>query len=194
MVKKNHKLIVWVKHHFKTLTVVFSTVFILLNFLFMRFLIEEDSSAFSHLMYIPIIILGSVHGSLAGLVGGLIAGLLVGPLMPYNIQTGEPQLVIDWVFRMIIMIAAGLVTGFFGKLYIQAKHRIKDMEIRQPDSGLYNMNYLRQTSLVNREVYTVASLIISNQETIVDVAGYEAYYRYLRHIEALFKKNMSMSS
>ena len=51
----------------------------------MRFLIEEDPSAFSHLMYIPIIILGSVHGSLAGFVGGLIAGLLVGPLMPYNL-------------------------------------------------------------------------------------------------------------
>lgn len=188
MIKRHHKLIAWVKHHFKTLTLVFSAVFMLLNFLFMRFLINEDPSAFSHLMYIPIIILGSVHGSVAGFIGGLIAGLLVGPLMPYNIETGEPQLLIDWVFRMIIMIAVGLVTGFFGRLYIQAKQRIKDMEIRQPDSGLYNINYLRQTSLVNREVYTIASLIISNQETIVDVAGYEAYYRYLRHIEELFKQ------
>lgn len=188
MAKKKTMFIMWIKHHFKLLTVVFSTVFIVLNFLFMRLVIQNDQSAFSHLMYIPIIIIGSVHGSLAGLLTGLVAGLLVGPLMPYNIQTGEPQLFIDWFFRMFIMMSAGFITGFFGKLYIQAKRRITDMEIKHIDSGLYNMNYLRKTVLVNRQVYTVASLIISNHETIVDVVGYEAYYTYLKKIEALFKQ------
>jgi len=188
MIKKKDKFIAWFKKNFKTLTVVFSTVFIMSNFLFMRFVIKTDPSAFSHLMYIAIILMGSVHGSLPGLLTGLIAGLLVGPLMPYNIETGEAQALLDWMFRMTIMISAGFITGIFGKSYTRVKHRIKDMEIRQPDSGLYNINYLRQTILVNREIYTVASLLISNHETIIDVAGYEAYYAYLRTIEALFKQ------
>ena len=185
---KRKAIFQYIKSHIQLITAVFSTVFIITNFLLMRFAINHNQLAFSHLMYIPIILMGSITGSLGGFITGLTAGLLVGPLMPYNTETGAPQFWVDWVVRMSIMVSSGTITGFFYRQFNQVRQAMSDMELRNPDSGIHNLNYLRKTTLVNRENYTVASLIISNYESIAEVAGYEAYYQYLRNIEVLLKK------
>ncbi|HAX03339.1 MAG: hypothetical protein A2Y45_00740 [Tenericutes bacterium GWC2_34_14] len=178
----------WIKTHKKLLTVVFSAVFMLSDYLLMRFVIPNNHLAFSHLMYIAIILMGSVYGPYVGFSTGLIAGLMVGFFMPGDTTTGEPQFWLDWMVRMSIMITAGTITGLFGRFYEHANKRIKDMEIRNADSGLYNVNYLRTAILVNRQTYTIASVIISNHESITEVMGYESYYHYLKNIERLFKQ------
>lgn len=188
MEKKSQAFYRFFKAHIKVITVVFSAVFIVANYLMMRFVIAHNQLAFSHLMYIPIILVGSITGGLGGMITGTVAGLLVGPLMPYNTQSLEPQYWLDWVVRMSMMISSGTITGLFYRSFNRIKMNMTDMELRNPDSGIYNLNFLRKTVLVNRENYTVASLIISNQESIAEVAGYEAYYQYLRDIETLLKK------
>lgn len=188
MEKKSQIFFHFIKTHIRIITVILSTVFIITDFLMMRYVINHNHLAFSHLMYIPIILVGSIIGSIGGFFTGVIAGLLVGPLMPYNTQTGQPQYWLDWFVRMIMMMASGTITGLFSKQYNRVKIKISDMELRNPDSGIHNLNFLRKTTLINRENYTVASLIISNQESIAEVAGYEAYYQYLRDIEILLKK------
>ena len=133
------------------------------DFLVMRFVVEHNQLAFSHIMYIAIILMGSTTGPLGGLLTGAIAGTLVGPLMPYNTTTGEPQFWLDWTVRMSIMIMSGTLSGYFYNQFQKTKMKVSDMALKNPDSGIYNLNFLRKTTLVNRELYTLASLIISNQ-------------------------------
>lgn len=188
MNNKNHQLYQFVKKNISLITIIFSIIFMLVDFLLMRVVIAHNQLAFSHLMYIPIILMGSINGGVVGFITGLIAGLLVGPLMPYNTETGAPQYWLDWVIRMSMMISVGTITGLFYRHFKSLKEQIIDMELKNPDSGIHNLNFLRKTTLVNRENYTVASIIISNQESISEVSGYEAYYQYLRDIESTFKK------
>ena len=96
----------------------------------MRVVIAHNQLAFSHLMYIPIILMGSINGGVVGFTTGLIAGLLVGPLMPYNTETGAPQYWLDWVVRMSIMISVGTITGLFYRHFKSLKEQIIDMELK----------------------------------------------------------------
>lgn len=179
----------YLKTHIRIFVVIFTIMFMTVDFLLMRFVIPNNQLAFSHLMYIPVILMGSINGGFIGFITGAVAGILVGPFMPYNTQTGQPQFWLDWVVRMSMMISAGTITGYFYRRYNFVRKTISDMELRNPDSGIHNLNFLRKTVLINRETYTVASLIISNQESIAEVSGFEAYYQYLRNIEKLLKKN-----
>jgi len=181
------RLWIWIKHNKRVLTIILSGLIMTVDFLVMRFVVEHNQLAFSHIMYIAIILMGSTTGPLGGLLTGAIAGTLVGPLMPYNTTTGEPQFWLDWTVRMSIMIMSGTLSGYFYNQFQKTKMKVSDMALKNPDSGIYNLNFLRKTTLVNRELYTLASLIISNQESIAEVAGYEAYYNYLKKIETLLK-------
>lgn len=187
MKKRTDLLLTWIIKHNKVLTVVTSTVFIVFVFVLTRYVIKQNPLAYTHLMYIPIVLMASMFGPLGGILTGFLAGFIVGPFVPFNPITGETQPLLNWMIRMFIMALTGGVAGFFGRLYQNALKRIKDMDLKHPDSGLANLNFLRKTTLVNREIYTVSSLIIANQESIAEVAGFEAYYKYLQKIETLFK-------
>jgi EAL domain-containing protein (putative c-di-GMP-specific phosphodiesterase class I) len=186
--RKKGAFLNWIKTYHKILTTVFSVVFIIVDFLLMKFVIVHNPLAFTHVMYIPIILIASTYGLIPGIIAGFVAGFLSGPLLFVNPVTEEVQPFLNWVTRMMIMVISGAVSGLFGRFYQQSLNRINDIELRHPESGLYNINYLRQTTLVNRETYTVSSLIISNQSAICEVAGYEAYYEYIKNIKKLFKE------
>ncbi|MFT7052801.1 MAG: EAL domain-containing protein (putative c-di-GMP-specific phosphodiesterase class I) [Psychromonas sp.] len=58
---------------------------------------------YSHSMYVPIVLSGLVFGARGGILVGLIGGIVLGPFMPIDVVTGEPQKMINWLYR----------TGFF---------------------------------------------------------------------------------
>ena len=187
--KNNYqRFIKYLKQHVKLATFIFTMTLMIFDVLLMLFGGFRNHLAFSHMMYIPIILMGSFHGPIVGLLTGLIGGLLVGPLMPYNITDNIPQYWADWLFRMLIMTLAGLMSGLFGEAYQQLKTKVNIMELKNPDSGLANINALRKLDLVERSNYTLATLIIANQSAICDVMGFQAYYDFLKMIETMITK------
>ncbi|MCR3905757.1 MAG: EAL domain-containing protein [Tenericutes bacterium] len=177
----------WIRKNFQILTILFGLLFILLNFLLLR-IVPGNHLAYSHIMYIPIVIVGSLLGSYYGMGAGVIASLLVGPLTPYIMSTGQPQFWMDWVFRLLMMVFVGYISGWFSRSYRIAREKISELEYINPDTLLFNINYLNKNKLEIKKVYTISTLLISNCDTICDVVGYAAYYKFLFNIKEIFTK------
>jgi len=167
-------------------TMIFAFLFMGLVYLIM---INQNHNqlAFSHMMYIPIVITGSALGGWYGLSIGIIAGLIVGPLMPWDLSTGEPQYAVDWIFRMSMMGVVGLLSGLLGRGYQQAIAKIKKIEDYDQNTQLHSLNYLRTLKIPFQLNYTVASIEINNYELICDVLGVEAYVSYINRIANILK-------
>ncbi|MDO9629855.1 MAG: EAL domain-containing protein [Acholeplasmataceae bacterium] len=184
--KRLEGMVSYIKGNYRFLTILFSILFIIFSYFLMK-TITHNHLSYSHLMYIPIVLTGSILGGYYGLGIGIIAGLAVGPLMPYNLDTLASQYWLDWVFRLMMMSVIGYMSGMFGMTYRSAQKRIKDILERNQDTGLHNINYLMNYPLEKNRTYTVASLIIGNSDLICDVVGYEAYFEYIQNIDYLFK-------
>jgi diguanylate cyclase len=169
------------RKHDHLYTMVFAFLFIGIVYLIMINQ-EHNQLAFSHMMYIPIVVTGGILGGWYGLSIGILAGLVVGPLMPWNLSTGEPQFILDWMLRMFMMAFVGFLSGIFGKSYQQAITKIKRIEEYDANTKLHNLNHLRLLKLPIKLNYTVASIEIHNCELICDVLGVEAYVNFVNRI------------
>lgn len=186
MAKRTFQMLsAYIHKHYKILTIIHACLWIGLVYVVMINL-SYNHLSFTHLMYIPIVITGIVLGSSFGMGIAVIAGLVVGPIMPYNLSTGQPQFWGDWLFRLLMMTSIGLLSGLFSMNYRKALIKIKELSLMHQDTGLYNINYLNQQSLIAQKAYTFATLIIGNAEAIRDVLGHMTYVKYLKHIESVF--------
>lgn len=184
---KKDKIQNWIRANYKVLTILFGLLFILVNFLILR-VIPGNHLAYSHMMYIPIVVLGSILGSYYGMGAGILAGLLVGPLTPWVFSSGEPQYWMDWLFRLLMMVFVGYIAGWFSRSYRIAREKISEIEYINPDTLLFNINYLNKNRLEVKKVYTIATLLIGNCDTICDVVGYATYYKFLLNIKEIFTR------
>jgi hypothetical protein len=66
---------------------------------------------YSHSMYIPILLAGFVFGARGGVLAGLAGGVVLGPFMPIETATGEPQLLLNWLYRTGLFTLIGLFNG-----------------------------------------------------------------------------------
>jgi diguanylate cyclase len=183
-------LIDTIKKHRHVVILTSSMLLIVMNY-FIMLNLKSNHLSFSHLMYIPIVITGTFLGTPYGLGIAILSGLAVGPIMPYNLTTGQPQFWGDWFFRLLMMASIGVLSGMVGFNYRKSQIDIKDIKTKHPDSGLYNLNYLREIKLETKKVYTVSTLIIGNAQAICEVQGYEVYYTYLRLMADKFMKTYS---
>ncbi|MBU1093691.1 MAG: EAL domain-containing protein [Firmicutes bacterium] len=184
---KTRSFIQYFRRRYKFWTLILAAFLMCLDYLIMLNLTHNQLS-FSHMMYIPIVLLGSILGSVYGLVGGIVAGLLAGYFMPYNLLTGEPQYWVDWVFRMSMMATVGLISGLLSRSAKKVRDHMSNVLFHDPNSRLHNINYLRSLNLEVSQSYLTCTLFLGNQETIVDVNGYESYYMYLNMIDDGLKK------
>jgi len=129
------------RKHDHLYTMIFAFLFIGIVYLIMINQ-EHNQLAFSHMMYIPIVVTGGLLGGWYGLSIGIAAGLVVGPLMPWDLSTGEPQFILDWMLRMLMMAFVGFLSGIFGRSYQQAIAKIKRIEEYDANTKLHNLNQL----------------------------------------------------
>ena len=182
-----NKIKSFLRKHDHLYTMIFAFLFMGMVYLIM---INQDHNqlAFSHMMYIPIVITGGLLGGWYGLALGITAGLIVGPLMPWDLTTGEPQYAVDWIFRMSMMGVVGVLSGLLGRGYQKAILKINLIENIDPNTKLHNLNYLRTVKLPVKINYTIASIEINNSELICDVLGVESYVNYLNRIANKLKE------
>ncbi len=141
--------------------------------------------AYTHIFYIPIVLVGSIVGPYAGLSVGLFAGILTGPLMPAETQIAFVQQEIpDWFFRLFMLSVVGLLSGMLSSDYQKLTKKMENYLIQHPDSNLYNINALKHLKLADGEVYMFTTILIENYEMITEVLGYKAYYEFLNLIKS----------
>ncbi|RUO58991.1 putative bifunctional diguanylate cyclase/phosphodiesterase [Pseudidiomarina insulisalsae] len=108
---------------------------------------------YSHSMYIPIAIAGTVFGYKGAIVFALVGGLALGPFMPISTETMEMQKTINWMYRCFYFLAVGLLSGLAIDTSRRYIRRLERMTNHDPVTDLPNckalierLNFLRTKS------------------------------------------------
>ena len=135
---------------------------------------------YSHTMYIPIILSGLFFGPWVGLIVGIIGGILLGPLMPIDTLTGEPQLLLNWMYRLLIFLVVGFISGFASKSLRDNVLTIKKLLSHNQETNIPNTNYLKYAQqMVKASKKTIATILVNNHNSIIDVLGEGIYHKLL---------------
>jgi EAL domain-containing protein (putative c-di-GMP-specific phosphodiesterase class I)/GGDEF domain-containing protein len=78
--------------------------------------------AYSHSMYIPIILAAFSNGLKGGIIFGLLGGILLGPFMPLDVATGQEQETLNWLYRMVFFVMIG---GLAGVIFETTRYQIE---------------------------------------------------------------------
>lgn len=184
--RKSDILIAKLKHFFfyyKKLLLAISIVAIVPLIYWLVYATGGIKFVFSHTMYIPIILAGMFVHPIFGAFVGIFGGLMLGPIMPYDTfaSTLEPQEPINWIYRMIIFTAIGVVTGIASK-------RITDLQMRNQDTGLPNTNYLNKgINLLSTGRQSIITILLNNYQDILDILGVDTYHSLIQLIERRIK-------
>ena len=140
--------------------------------------------AFSHIMYLPILLGAALFGAVGGIAAGLAGGLALGPGMPIDTATGEMQEPVNWVYRAVFFMVVGGVVGMLG----QAVARLLGED---PVSGAPSQQPLRQelgrsleTSVPGQATprFSVLVAIFDNYSELVNTFGPEVGVRLIRGV------------
>lgn len=142
--------------------------------------------AFSHTMYIPIVLVGLLLGRKWGIFIGLVAGIVLGPLMPYEtfIEPHTQQAALNWIFRLVVFTLLGFTSGLVSDELRKKNKTITRLFSINPETNIPNINHL---TVVSEEImkptnYFVASILVNNYEDIIDLLGMDTYLKLLQKI------------
>lgn len=99
---------------------------------------------FSHSMYIPILLGAHFFRIPGGVLAGAAGGLVLGPMMPFETSTGEPQQLVNWLYRTGIFMAVGGVAGLAVHRLRRQMKRISWLATHDPLSGAPNVVMLSE--------------------------------------------------
>jgi predicted signal transduction protein with EAL and GGDEF domain len=94
--------------------------------------------AYSHLIYVPVVIGGFAFGPLGGILAGIAGGLALGPLMPMDTSTGEMQAVLNWLYRLVFLSLNGSLVGALALLLRRHLRELEWLHEHHADTGLLN--------------------------------------------------------
>ena len=93
---------------------------------------------YSHSMYLPIVLAGMVYGGWGGAAAGLIGGITLGPYMPINVETGEVQETLNWLYRTGFFTLIGFLGGVFSDLVFSHLQRVNWLLRHDEHTGRLN--------------------------------------------------------
>lgn len=162
---------------------IFGGIFVLIALPAIYFLVYYTGGikyVYSHTMYIPIILSGLLFGPWIGFIVGIIGGLLLGPLMPIDALTGEPQLLINWMYRLLIFLVVGFISGFASKSLRNSVITIKKLLSHNQETNIPNTNFLKYAQNIGKSSKkTIATVLVNNHNSIIDVLGEGIYHKLL---------------
>lgn len=99
--------------------------------------------AYSHMMYIPIILSALLLGIKGGVAAAVLSGITLGPFMPANVLEGMMQEPSSWILRTVFFIVIGLIMGLsFDRIKMDKENQIKK-SYEHIITGYQNSNKLR---------------------------------------------------
>ncbi len=135
---------------------------------------------YSHSMYIPILLAGIFFGLKGGILTAMVAGIILGPLMPLETLTNESQPVFNWVFRLLVFMGTGALSGYGIDRLKKSNRKARRMVLYNAETNIPNTNAIR--ALCNnlpKGPKTIATVLISNHQDIIDALGTDAYNKIL---------------
>lgn len=151
--------------------------------------------AYAHTMYIPIILSGLLFGPWIGLIIGVVGGILLGPLMPLVISSGEAQLLINWLYRLLVFVIVGFLSGYASKSLRNSILKIQILSSHNQETNIPNTNYLtyiKEEDKPSRK--TVVTVLVNNHNNIIDVLGEGIYHKLLYMLYEDLKKNLESNT
>jgi diguanylate cyclase len=142
---------------------------------------------YSHSMYIAIILAALFFRIPGGVLAGIIGGLVLGPIMPLDVNTGEMQTTINWVYRLFIFSLTGGFLGFVTSVVDKQLRKIEWQYYHNPLTRLPNLSYLelliqRLNQRIGPQKTTALFVLnINNFSEISDTFGMENAATLLHH-------------
>ena len=134
------------------------------------------AAAFTHLMYIPVILSAFYFGVNGAAAAAFAGGLALGPLMPEDVGLGLMQQPVGWMLRLVFLAAIGTT---FALLYQRIKScRVSEVARLYQDTltGLPNINQLRldlENLIDHRVEFSMIGFRVVNLDDINRFIGYE---------------------
>lgn len=156
-------------------------------------------NAYSHTMYIPIVLSGIFFGRRVGLVTAIVAGLVLGPVMPLD-TTVDPALYqyqppFNWLFRLLIFSIIGFLNGDAFQKLRKDTVQIEKLSSFNIGTNIPNVNSLRKiVSTLKPGKQTIITILINNCDSIIDVLGIEVYNNLLGEIYVDLHEHMDSNS
>lgn len=175
----NH-LLTFIKKNFKS--IVFILIVILLPAIYI--LVYKTGGikyVYSHTMYIPILLAGAFLGFPFGAITGLVAGVILGPFMPLVVITGEPQLLTNWMYRLIVFVLVGLISGIVSNHLKRIISKNRKLMSTNLETGIPNINYLINLK-DEKKLYTLCTIIFSDINHITNEYGISICNKLLKKV------------
>lgn len=144
--------------------------------------------AYAHFVYIPILLSAIIFGKTGAISTAVLGGLILGPVMPVDTVTGEQQLLVNWLARLLVLTAVGCFFGFCLEALRTLLSRATESAHHDPFTDLPNQNGLKieldETIAANVSNGCVKLLII-NLDNYIDIFytfGHEAANRLLSQV------------
>lgn len=138
---------------------------------------------YSHTIYLSVIMGAYFFGVPGGILVGILAGLVLGPYMPLNVQTGEMQTTLNWLYRTGIFIIVGGILGYLFSLVKRQVSEIQRMALYDRNTGLPNRShlYLDLDNLLKQGTkdsqYAVFVILVDNHSRITRILEMEEMNR-----------------
>ncbi len=163
---------------------------------FIVYLSGGTEFAFTHLMYLPIILAAFVFGMKGAELSSLLGGFLLGPIMPVDVSAGIMQTPGSWMFRMFAFLASGATMALlFRRMKRDDETRVKK-SYTNTTTGLPNASKLKfdMSKMINeKEDFCVIVFKIINFDNVnryIDYSvGEKALFKTIAIMNAFFEKN-----
>ena len=150
-------------------------------------------NVYAHMMYIPIVIAGAILGLKWGVFLGLLAGVLLGPFMPLDTATDEMQSFFNWFFRLICFVIIGGFNGLVSTTLRKNTKMILKLMSFNPETEIPNINIYNNKDALSydRRHQIKVTILINNNDRIIDLLGLEPYYQLLNNIYNTLRKGLA---
>lgn len=124
-----------------------------------------------HIMYLPICIAGLVFGIRGGILAAFAAGLLIGSV-PIDTDTGETQLLQNWIYRTFFFCLVGGIVGIGADALRKQMSRLVWLNDHDVRSGMLGRTGLLKTlrrMISSRELGKEMSVIVVNMHNFLEI-------------------------
>lgn len=179
-------------------TVLFPLLFVLVGSVFaLVYTTGGIKYVYSHSMYIPIVLAALIYGVKGGVFFGVVGGIVLGPFMPIDVNTGEMQATVNWLYRTGFFALIGFITGAASDVAEAYVNKTKWVAHHDELTGLPNryalIEELRENARDNKPPETNILIITSVNNTrqiktafgidVIDVAIEQIANRYQELLE-----------
>ena len=150
------------------------------------------STAYTQLMYIPIILSAFYWRVPGGIVTALAAGILLGPFMPLDVALGIMQTTDNWVLRLSIFIFVGGFTGYFFMRVDWLNKKSREKDFINPFTGIYSTNKLildLKDRMASGEDLSIISVKLTNIDSIEKYVDHDLVNKIIANIIEAFRHN-----